>query len=75
MNRDDVRSVSGIIPEAKRSGIMTLADSESQISEAYNLKVTIGALKFVGRTILGAERRRIMSTLKLIHLRSVRNSS
>lgn len=28
---------------------MTLADRESQISEAYNRKVTIGALNFVGR--------------------------
>jgi hypothetical protein len=39
-----------------------LKDSESQNSEVYNLKVTIGALKFVGRTILGAQRRRIKLT-------------
>jgi len=28
---------------------IALKDSESQNSEVYNLKVTIGALKFVGR--------------------------
>jgi len=33
-------------PHLKRFG-----RSESQISEAYNLKITLGPLKFVGRTI------------------------
>jgi hypothetical protein len=50
-----------------------LKDSESQNSEVYNLKVTIGALKFVGRTILGAQRRRIknlrMNTLPILRWR------
>jgi hypothetical protein len=30
--------------------LVRLVDSEFQVSEANNLKVTIGALKFVGRT-------------------------
>jgi len=35
----------------KRSELKFVSRSDSQISEANNLKVTIGALKFVGRTI------------------------
>jgi hypothetical protein len=37
--------------ESKRSAGRSVRRSESQVSEAYNLKVTIGALKFAGRTI------------------------